>query len=57
MPFGGQTVLGMDVKNIHALLAKLNSKTTIGNLLNMKDLTQHIELVEEPDADEAYTQQ
>lgn len=47
----------MDVKNIHALLAKLNSKTTISNLLKMKALAQHIELVEEPDADEVYTQQ
>ena len=54
MPFSGQTVASMDVKNIEALLTKLNSKTTIGNLLAIKAQAQNIEIVNTETADEIY---
>lgn len=55
MPFGGQLVAGLDIRNVKALLAKLNSKTTIGNLLAIKAQAQNIEIVENLEADEVYT--
>lgn len=55
MPFGGQIVANMDAKNVEALIAKLKSKTTIGNLLAIKAQAQNIEIVETENADEVYT--
>lgn len=57
MPFGGQIVANMDAKNVEALIAKLKSKTTIGNLLEIKAQAQNIEIVETENADESYTMQ
>jgi hypothetical protein len=57
MPFGGQVVQGMDIRNIEAMLKKLDSKLSIGNLLTIKAKAQGLELAETADADEAYTQQ
>ena len=57
MPFGGQIVANMDAKNVEALIAKLKSKTTIGNLLAIKAQAQNIEIVETENADETYTMQ
>ena len=53
--FDGQTVASMNAKNIEALLAKLNSKTTIGNLLAIKAQAQNIEIIDIENADEVYT--
>lgn len=57
MPFDGQTVANMNAKNIEALLAKLKSKTTIGNLLSVKAQAQNIEVINTENADEVYTLQ
>lgn len=57
MPFGGQVVANMDAKNVEALIAKLKSKTTIGNLLEIKAQAQNIDIVETENADESYTMQ
>ncbi len=57
MPFGGQVVQGLDVRNIEAMLKKLDSKLSIGNLLTIKAKAQGLELVDSAEADEAYTQQ
>ncbi len=57
MPFGGQMVANMDAKNVEALLAKLKSKTTIGNLLAIKAKAQNIEIVDTDQADEVYSMQ
>lgn len=57
MPFGGQIVANMDAKNVEALIAKLKSKTTIGNLLEIKAQAQNIDIVETENADESYTMQ
>lgn len=57
MPFGGQIVANMDAKNVEALIAKLKSKTTIGNLLSIKAQAQNIEIVETENADEVYSMQ
>lgn len=56
MPFTAQTLRGADGKSIAALLHKLESKLTIGQLLDMKVQAQSLTLVENADeADEAYT--
>lgn len=57
MPFGGQLVGNLSLENVEALLNKLNSKTTIGNLLTIKAQAQNIEIVESEKADEVYTLQ
>lgn len=57
MPFGGQMVANMDAKNVEALIAKLKSKTTIGNLLEIKAQAQNVEVVDIGNADEVYTLQ
>lgn len=57
MPFGGQTVANMSVKNVEALIAKLKSKTTIGNLLTIKAQAQNIKIIDTESADETYTMQ
>ena len=56
MPFTAQTMRGADGASIEALLHKLESKLTIGKLLDMKVKAQNLTLVENAeDADEAYT--
>lgn len=56
MPFSAQTLRGADSSSIEALLRRLESKITIGQLLNIKAQAQHLTLVEKVDeADEAYT--
>ncbi len=54
MPFGGQVVQGLDIKNVKALLGKLNAKLSIGNLLAIKAEAQGLKLVETAEADEVY---
>ena len=55
MQFSGQIVQNLDTRNVEALLKKLNSKLTIGQLLKIKAEAQHLQLVETPEADEVYT--
>ena len=55
MPFGGQIVANMDAKNVETLIAKLKSKTSIGNLLAIKAQAQNIEIIDAENADESYT--
>ena len=56
MPFTAQTLRGADSASVEALLRKLSSKLTIGQLLDIKVQAQHLVRVEEAaQADEAYT--
>ena len=56
MPFTAQTLRGADSASIEALLHKLETKLSIGQLLDMKAKAQNLTVVENvEDADEAYT--
>lgn len=55
MTFGGQVLGGLDFKGVQALLAKLNSKLNIGNLLQLKAEAQGLTKTENEIADEVYT--
>jgi hypothetical protein len=55
MQFSGQIVQNLDTRNIEAIMKKLDSKLTIGKLLQMKAEAQHLQIVETPGADEVYT--
>ena len=56
MPFTSQTVHGADCKSIEALLGKLESKLSIGELLDMKVMAQKLSVAESAEeADEVYT--
>ena len=56
MPFTAQTLRGADGASIEALLHKLETKLSIGQLLDMKAQAQNLTLVgNADDADEAYT--
>jgi hypothetical protein len=56
MPFTDQTLRGADGASVEALLHKLETKLSIGQLLDMKAKAQNLTLVEHvDDADEAYT--
>ena len=56
MPFTAQTMRGANSESIEALLHKLESKLSIGELLDMKAKAQSLTLVENAEeADEAYT--
>lgn len=57
MPFQGQVVQQLNLKGINALLAKLNAKLTIGNLLTLKAEAQNLTLIDTDIADESYTMQ
>jgi hypothetical protein len=55
LPFQGQLVQQLDANNIARFLRKLESKLSIGQLLEIKAKAQHLKLVSTPDADENYT--
>ena len=56
MPFTAQTMRGVNSESIEALLHKLESKLSIGELLDMKVKAQSLTSVENAEeADEAYT--
>jgi hypothetical protein len=60
MPLGTQTVRGVgdSSETSEALLRRLESKLSVGELLEMKAKAQNLKLVEnKDDADEAYTYQ
>jgi hypothetical protein len=54
MTFGGQLVQGLDYKGVQAMLLKLKSKLTIGQLLLLKAEAQNLALVDKVNADEVY---
>lgn len=55
MSFGGQVVQNMDNTSVQALLAKLDAKLKIGDLLQLKAEVQKLEIVSDPElADEAF---
>ena len=56
MPFTAQTMRGADATSIEALLRKLETKLTIGQLLDIKAKAQRLTMAENAEeADEAYT--
>ena len=56
MPFTAQTLRGADSTSIEALLHKLETKCSVGELLDMKAKAQNLTLVDSADeADDAYT--
>ena len=58
MPFTAQTIRGADSASVEALLHKLQSKLSVGQLLQLKAEAQHLTQVDSPDqADEVYTYQ
>jgi hypothetical protein len=54
MEFAGQIVQNLDSRNVELLLKKLESKLTIGQLLQIKAEAQNLQLVQTPEADEVY---
>jgi len=58
MPFTAQTLRGADSKSVEALLHRLETKLSIGGLLDIKAKAQNLTIVDTPDtADESYTYQ
>ncbi len=56
MPFTAQTVIQLDGRSVEALLRRLEHKTTIGQLLELKARAEKKSLVSRPeDANERYT--
>ena len=56
IPFTAQTVSGVDSSSVEVLLHRLESKLTVGELLDMKAKAQNLTRVESAgEADEAYT--
>lgn len=56
MPFTSQTINGFDLRSVQALLHRLASKLTVGELLRLKASAQHLTLTASPEgADECYT--
>lgn len=54
MPFQGQVVQQFDARGVRGMLAKLNSKLSVGNLLTLKAKAQNLKVVKKPEADEVY---
>jgi hypothetical protein len=55
MPFDGQVVQNMSRASIEAVMKKLQSKLSIGELLTIKAEAQQLQIVDSEDADEVYT--
>lgn len=56
MPFTSQTIKGCDTCSVELLLHKLDSKLSVGELLELKAAAQNLYVVDTPDsADEVYT--
>ncbi|EAY31051.1 hypothetical protein [Microscilla marina] len=55
MPFAGQVVQNMNEDAVKGILAKLDAKLSVGNLLKVKAEAQGLVMVETAEADEAYT--
>jgi hypothetical protein len=53
--FNGQIGANLDLKNVQAMLSKLEAKTTVGNILALKAKAQGLTIVDTPSAaDEVY---
>jgi len=46
MSFNGQVITNLDTKGVEALLAKLDSKMTVGTLLEIKAKAQGLNIVD-----------
>lgn len=57
MPFTGQLAQGLDQKGVASLIKKLDSKLSIGQLLQIKAEAQQLELSDQESADEVYTRE
>jgi hypothetical protein len=57
MPFSGQVVQNLNTKNIEAMLQKLDSKLSIGRLLQIKAEAQGLQIVDTLEADEVYSKE
>lgn len=58
LPFQGQIAQALSISGVNALLEKLNSKFTIGNLLKLKAEAQGLQIENDPTlADEVYDMQ
>ena len=58
LPFQGQVAQALSINGVNALLEKLNSKFTIGNLLKLKAEAQGLQIENDPTlADEVYDMQ
>ena len=58
LPFQGQVAEALSISGVNALLEKLNSKLTIGNLLKLKAEAQGLQIENDPTlADEVYDMQ
>ena len=57
IPFGGQLLQNMDASQVQLFIRKLESKLTIGQLLEVKAKAQSLERVACAEADESYTGQ
>lgn len=58
LPFDGQVVQNLDLRNVENLLAKLDSKMSVGALLMIKAEAQNLEILPTAEgADEAYTRE
>lgn len=58
IPFQGQVAQALSISGVNALLEKLNSKFTIGNLLKLKAEAQGLQIESDPTlADEVYDMQ
>ncbi len=55
MPFDGQVVQQLDMRNITAMLKKLDSKLSVGQLLRVKAEAQGLQELKTADAEESYT--
>ena len=56
MPFTSQTIKGCDTCSVEMLIHKLESKLSVGELLELKAAAQNLYVVDTPDsADEVYT--
>ncbi|MBO9728813.1 MAG: hypothetical protein J7623_09255 [Chitinophaga sp.] len=57
MPFDGQIVQNLNLANVKAILRKLDSKLSIGQLLQIKAAAQQLTITDQLPADEVYTPQ
>ena len=56
IPFGGQTILTLNLETVQNYLRRLAAKTTVGEVLKKRAEVQHLQLVDsEAEADEKYT--
>ncbi|WP_197901697.1 TerD family protein [Rhodocytophaga rosea] len=57
IPFSGQVVQNLDAKNVETMLAKLEAKLSIGELLAIKAEAQQLQIMETSQADEVYSKE